>query len=60
MNPKDRERITHLVNQIQTESDSAKLLALMDELNALLGDREVEIAVLRAGRTLIGRETEKA
>ena len=50
MTPEDQERIGRLVTQIQAETDSVKVVALMEELNELLGDREAQTALLRAGR----------
>ncbi len=50
MKPEDQERIAGLVEQVQTESDTDKLLVLMEELNELLGDCEAQAALLRAAK----------
>jgi hypothetical protein len=51
MTPEDKERIARLVQQIQAENDTEKLLPLMDELNQLLGDRGAEEALLRSAKS---------
>ena len=51
MKPEDRERIAQLVQQIQSENDTAKLLPLMEELNQFLGDGDAEEVLLRASKT---------
>jgi hypothetical protein len=51
MTPEDEERVTQLVKLIQSENDPAKVILLMEELNELLGDKEAQHAVLRAGKS---------
>ena len=59
MTPEDEERIAQLVKQIQIESDTAILLALMEELNEFLGEREAQAALLRAGKASSGGVTQQ-
>jgi hypothetical protein len=59
MTPEDQEQIARLVKQIHSESDSVKLLVLMEELNELLGEQEAQIALLRAGKANSGSATQQ-
>ena len=53
MTPQERERIAQLVKQIQSENETAQLLSLMEELSQLLGEKDAEQAVLRAGKAIL-------
>ena len=57
MTPEDEERIAQLVKLIQIESETAKLLALMEELSQFLGEQEARTALLRAGKAIPVEET---
>ncbi len=50
MTREDQERINQLVHQIETEQNHEKLMALMQELNEFLGEREAQVAIMRAGK----------
>ena len=54
MKPEEQQRIAHLVEQIQAETDTSKLLTLMEELNEFLGEQEAQTALLRAGKANSG------
>ncbi len=51
MTPEERKRIAELAHQIQSENDMAKLLPLMEELSELLGEKDAEQVLLRAGKS---------